>query len=274
MGAAEELCGITSGKGGMSRSSNQGWWKSEVAEAVCEKKEAWKEIEKTQERGNEPDARMIHTYGQKKSAAKRAVDKARRDMEAYVYSKLDEDGGKKMIYKMARDRDENSKDVKGGTVMKDRNGKLVTEQEAVLKVWESYFKELLNQERNNNDLELPSYVEGKVELSDITDTEMQTGMKGMKKGRAPGIDEMGVEMVMAAGESGISWTKRMLNTCMRQGKVPEEWRTGANSPNMEEEGRCARPRKIPRNHTSKSHNEAAREDHGCEDPKESRARIG
>ena len=153
--AAEELCGRTSGKGGMSRSSNQGWWTSEVAEAVCEKKEAWKEIEKTKKRGNEPDARMIHTYGQKKRAAKRAVDKAWRDMDADVYSKLDEDGGKKMIYKMARDRDENSKDVKDGTVMKDRNGKLVTEQEAVLKVWESYFKELLNQERNNNDLELP-----------------------------------------------------------------------------------------------------------------------
>ena len=47
-------------------------------------------------------------------------------MEADVYSKLDEDGGKKMIYKMARDRDENSKDMKGGTVIKDRNGKLVT----------------------------------------------------------------------------------------------------------------------------------------------------
>ena len=65
-------------------------------------------------------------------------------MEADVYIKLDEDGGKKMIYEMARDRDENSKDVKGWTVMKDRNGKLVTEQDAVLKVWESYFKELLN----------------------------------------------------------------------------------------------------------------------------------
>ena len=86
-----------------------------------------------------------------------------------------------MICKMAQDRDKNSKDVKGGTVIKDRKGKLVTEQEAVLKVWESYFKELLNQERNNNDLELPSYVDGKVELTDITDTEMQTGMKGMKK---------------------------------------------------------------------------------------------
>ena len=150
-------------------------------------------------------------------------------MEADVYSKLDEDGGKKMIYKMARDRDENSKDVKGGTVMKDRNGKLVTEQEAVLKVWESY--------------SLPSYVEGKVELFDITDTEMQTGMKGMKKGRAPGIDEMRVEMIMAAGESGNSWSKRLLNTCMRQSKVPEEWRTGLIVPIWKKKGDVQDPGK-------------------------------
>ena len=148
-----------------------------------------------------------------------------------------------MIYKLARERDENSKDVKGGTVMKDRNGKLVTEQEAMLKVWESYFKELLNQERNNYDVELPSYVEGKVELSDITDTEMQTGIKGMKKGRAPGIDEMRVEMVMAAGESGISWTKWLLNTCMRQGKVPEEWRTGLTVPIWKNKGDVQDPGK-------------------------------
>ena len=72
-----------------------------------------------------------------------------------------------------------------------------------------------------------------MELSDITDTEMQTGMK---KGRAPGIDEMRVEMVMSAGESRISWTKRLLNTCMRQGKVPEEWRTGLIVPIWKKKG--------------------------------------
>ena len=77
----QQLCGRTSGKGGMSRSSNQGWWTSEVADAVCENKEAWKEIEKNKERGNQLDARMIHTYGQKKRAANIVVD-ARRNMEA------------------------------------------------------------------------------------------------------------------------------------------------------------------------------------------------
>ena len=47
----------------------------------------------------------------------------------------------------------------------------------------------------------------------------------------------------------------------------------ANCPNIEEEGRGARPREIQRNHTSKSHHEAAREDPGWDDLKENRARI-
>ena len=63
---------------------------------------------------------------------------------------------------------------------------------------------------------------------------MQTRMKGMMKGRAPGIDEMHVEMVMAAGDNRISWTKRLLNTCMRKGKVPGEWRTGLIVPKRRE----------------------------------------
>ena len=41
---------------------------------------------------------------------------ARNDMEEEVYSKLEEDGAKKMIYELARGKDENGKDVKGWRV--------------------------------------------------------------------------------------------------------------------------------------------------------------
>ena len=54
-----------------------------------------------------------------------AVDKAKSEMEEELCRKLDEDSGKKIIYKMAHERDEDSKDVKAGTVIKDRNRKLV-----------------------------------------------------------------------------------------------------------------------------------------------------
>ena len=112
---------------------------------------------------------MLHLYGHKKKAAKRAVDKARNEMEADLYTKLDEDAGKKIIYKMARHRNEYSKYVKGGTFIKDKNGKLVTNQEDVLKVWEGHYSELLNHERNMSDLELPNYVQEEVNFIEITD---------------------------------------------------------------------------------------------------------
>ena len=44
-----------------------------------------------------------------------------------------------MIYKMARHRNEYSKDVKVGTFIKDINGKLLTNREEVLKLWEGHY---------------------------------------------------------------------------------------------------------------------------------------
>ena len=127
---------------------------NQVASAIREKKEAWTVIEKIKVNGNQPDGRMLHLYGQKKTAAKEAVDKPRNDMEADLYTKLDDDAGKKMVYKMARHRNEYSNDVKGGTFIKDINGKLVTNREEVLNVWEGRYSELLNHEGNMSDLEL------------------------------------------------------------------------------------------------------------------------
>ena len=61
-----------------------------------------------------------------------------------LYRKLDEDGGKKMIFKIARGRTEDGKDVKRGAAIKDNNGKLITESKEVLMIWAANVKELLN----------------------------------------------------------------------------------------------------------------------------------
>ena len=181
--------------------------------------------------------------GRRKKAAKKAVDKTRNDTEADLYTKLDEDAGKKMIYKMARHRNEYSKDVKGGTFIKDRNGKLVTNREEVLQVWEGHYSELLNHEGNMSDLELPNYVHEKVNVIEIMDMEVTRELKGKKKGRAPGWDEMRAEMVDVAGEIGARWTKRLLNTCMKQCKVPEDWRTWLIVPIWKRKGDAQDPGK-------------------------------
>ena len=113
-GIAEVLCGRTSGKGASSRNRILVWCMEEVAKAVGEK-EVWKRIEKIKYREGQSGVGLRHIYGQKKNAARRVVDKARNDVENEVYNKLEEDGGRKRIYKFARDRDEDGEDMKGGS---------------------------------------------------------------------------------------------------------------------------------------------------------------
>ena len=83
VGVAEEMCGRISEKGG--RSKNQEWWTDEVAMAVDEKREVWKKIETIKDRGEQPSVAMKHLYGCKKKAARRAVEKARQNMDEKLY---------------------------------------------------------------------------------------------------------------------------------------------------------------------------------------------
>ena len=46
-----------------------------------EKREAWKMILGIRDRGEQPPTGLIHLYGQKKKATRRAVDRARLSME-------------------------------------------------------------------------------------------------------------------------------------------------------------------------------------------------
>ena len=116
----------------------------------------------------------------------RAVDRARRRMEKELYRKLDEDGGKKMIFKMARDRTEDGRDAKRGAVIKDNNGMLITESREVLRICAANFKELLNGKGAASCLELPSSVSREVEVEAIGQEEVDTAMHKMKKARRQG----------------------------------------------------------------------------------------
>ena len=53
-------------------------WTEDVAKAVGEKRDAWKMVEYFRDIGEQPPTGLRHLYGQKKKAARRAVDRARR----------------------------------------------------------------------------------------------------------------------------------------------------------------------------------------------------
>ena len=64
-----------------------------------------------------------------------------------------------------------------------------------------------------------------------------------EEGRATGIDEVRVEMLVKAECVGVRWTRRLLNTCMKEGKIPEEWRTGLIVPVWKRKGDVHNPGK-------------------------------
>ena len=70
------------------------------------------------------------------------MDRARRSMEEELYRKLNEDGGKKLIFKTSRDITEDGRDMKRGAVIKDNKERLVTESKEVLEIWAANFTEL------------------------------------------------------------------------------------------------------------------------------------
>ena len=231
-GVTEELCGRTSGKGGTPRSRNQGRWTEEVAKAVGEKREAWKMIECIKDRGEQPYTSLKHMYGQKKKAARMAVDIARRCMEEELYRKLDEDGGKKMIFKMAGDRTEDGRDVKRGAVIKDNNGRLITESKEVLRIWAANFKELLNGNGAASCLELPSSVRREVEVEEIGQEEMQTDEKrqGDRDRRSAARD------VGDGWRGGSQVDRKATERVYAGGKDTERVEDGPDCADMEEKG--------------------------------------
>ena len=59
-----------------------------MAKAVGEKRGVWKMIEGIRDRGEQPSTGLRHLYDQKKKAARRVVNSARRSMEEDLYESL------------------------------------------------------------------------------------------------------------------------------------------------------------------------------------------
>ena len=135
----------------------------------------------------------------------RAVDRARWSMEEELYRKFDEDGGKKMmqVFNMARDRTEDGRDVKRGAVIKNNNGRLITENKEGLRILAANFKELLNGKVAASYLELSSSVRRGGSGGYWTGRSGNSNAQ-YEKGKAPGTDEVRLEMLEMAGEVGVS----------------------------------------------------------------------
>ncbi|KAK3513422.1 hypothetical protein QTP70_014248 [Hemibagrus guttatus] len=101
------------------------WWIEEVQGSIQRKrltKKKW-DMDRTEENRQE--------YKELQRRVKREVSKAKQKAYDELYTRLDTREGEKDLYRLARQRDRDGKDVQQVRVIKDRDGRVLTSEESV-----------------------------------------------------------------------------------------------------------------------------------------------
>ena len=110
-----------------------------------------------------------------------------------MHDRLETKEGEKELYRLDRQRDRAGKDVQHVSVIKDENGNVMVNLEAVLERWKEYFEKLMNKE-NNGDPRTDEAEVIKEEATCVSRDEVKNALRRMKKDKAVGPDELPIEV--------------------------------------------------------------------------------
>ena len=187
---AEEVCGRK--KMGGTRRKGCEWWNERIERIVKEKKERYERY--LQDRGRE----AYEEYKRKRAEVKRLIKEAKKEADERWGSRLMRDFGsnKKMFWKeVKRER----KDCVGRSVgIKDVNGDKLVSKEDVNKRWAEYFEELLNVQDDREAIIVGVGNGRRMPVcercnDEIEYNEVWGAVRGLKGGKAPGVDEVVAE---------------------------------------------------------------------------------
>ncbi|KAK3561573.1 hypothetical protein QTP86_010656 [Hemibagrus guttatus] len=196
------------------------WWNEEVQDSIQRKRLAKKkwDMDRTEENRQE--------YKELQRRVKREVSKAKQKAYEELYTRLDTREGEKDLYRLARQRDRDGKDVQQVRVIKDRDGRVLTSEESVQRRWKEYFEELMNEENEREKrVEGVNSVEQKVDK--IRKDEVRKALTRMKSGKAVGPDDIPVEVWKCLGEAAVEFLANLFNRVLENlekayDRVPRE----------------------------------------------------
>ncbi|MCJ8739626.1 hypothetical protein PDJAM_G00049200 [Pangasius djambal] len=205
---------------------SNGECEKEVKKRVQAAKKKW-DMDRTEENRQE--------YKELQRRVKREVSKAKQEAYDELYTRLDTREGQKDLYRLARQRDRDGKNVQHVRVIKDRDGRVLTSEESVQRRWKEYFEELMNEENERGKrVEEVTSVEQKVDK--IRKDEVRKALKRMKSGKAVGPDDIPVEVWKCLGEAAVEVLTSLFNRVLESEKMPEEWRGSVLVPIFKNKG--------------------------------------
>ena len=110
-------------------------------------------------------------------------------------------------------------------VIKDKSGKSLTEEKAVIKRWTEYCSELYNYEANGDPTVLNFTSIEEEESLPILRTEVEAATRSLKRGKSAGVDNIPGELIRAGGESLIDFLTIICNNIWQTGEWPSAWTT-------------------------------------------------
>jgi len=227
---AKEVLGEVRGRTSVQRDTS--WWNEEVKAVIKQKRECYQALGKC--RSDETFA----AYKEAKSKAKAAVRQAKEKAYQEVYEKLDSKEGERIIYKMAKRRQEARKDIGMVKCVKDKNQMVLVQEEGIKDRWKGYFDELFN---GSNGV-----VIGDTSMSDeeinmeyvrrIRRVEVEIALRKMKPKKAVGPDGVPIEVWRCLGKIGIDWLTNLFNKIWTATRIPQDWRKSTLVPVYKNKG--------------------------------------
>ncbi|KAK3505893.1 hypothetical protein QTP70_004434 [Hemibagrus guttatus] len=222
-----KVLGVSSGR--RKEDKETWWWNEEVQDSIQRKRLAKKKWDMDRTEKNRQE------YKELQRRVKREVSKAKQKAYDELYTRLDTREGEKDLYRLARQRDRDGKDVQQVRVIKDRDGRVLTSEESVQRRWKEYFEDLMNEENEREKrVEGVNSVEQKVDK--IRKDEVRKALKRMKSGKAVGPDDIPVEVWKCLGEAAVEFLASLFNRVLESERMPEEWRRSVLVPIFKNKG--------------------------------------
>nr|GEW23862.1 retrovirus-related Pol polyprotein LINE-1 [Tanacetum cinerariifolium] len=166
-------------------------------------------------------------------------DQGERKAYEDLYKKLDSKEGANDIFKIAKARERRRRDLGDICFIKDEEGRTITDEAEIKKIWEEYFFSLFNAKEPkgledgvgpNREAHTECY------YSRISRAEVRNALQNMGRNKVVGPDQIPIEAWKSLGDEGTFWLTILFNKIFTSAKMPEERRLSEVIPIFKNKG--------------------------------------